>query len=102
MADQFHPVDVPASLTTRPRARAHEIVERIVDKSLMVYDLKEQRVHILNQTAAMIWTLCDGERALDEIAEIVAADFPDHQDVTRIDVTELVQAFADEQLLVTR
>lgn len=99
MSNQLGQVDTCASHTVRPQARTHEIVERVVDASLLVYDLELQRVHILNQTAALIWRLCDGYRSTDDIAAVVAARFPEDQSVAERDVTELVQAMVDEQLL---
>jgi hypothetical protein len=38
---------------------------------LIVYDLERNRVHYLNATAAVVFTLCDGDRATRAIADLV-------------------------------
>jgi hypothetical protein len=46
-----------------------------VSDGLIVYDPGRNRVHYLNATAAVIFTLCDGARAVTAITETVAAVF---------------------------
>jgi hypothetical protein len=51
----------------KPSAKAGiEITE--TDDGLVVYDETTDRVHHLNQTAAVILQLCDGTRSREEIA----------------------------------
>jgi hypothetical protein len=76
-----------------------QIVERVVDDSVVLYDLERQRVHLLNQTAAVIWYLCTGELRVAEIAEQVVRDFPASRDVVEQDIAGILRAFADEHLL---
>ena len=49
-----------------PGLEAHE-----VDDGLVVYDGDRDRVHYLNATASVVYTLCDGERTVDEITTLV-------------------------------
>jgi len=46
-----------------------------VEDGLIVYDERTDRVHYLNATAAIVFTLCDGERDRDAIARAVAAAY---------------------------
>lgn len=46
-----------------------------VSDGLIVYDPGADRVHYLNSTAAVIFTLCDGTRTAAAITETVAAMF---------------------------
>ncbi len=49
-------------------------VNEVAD-GLIVYDETTDRVHYLNATAAIVFTLCDGERDVDGIARAVAAAY---------------------------
>ncbi len=44
-----------------------------VDDGLVVFDAATDRVHYLNATATVVFSLCDGERSPDQIAELVRA-----------------------------
>jgi hypothetical protein len=46
-----------------------------VKDGLVVYDPTRDRVHYLNVTAAVVFTLCDGGRDRDGIAEAVSTVF---------------------------
>jgi hypothetical protein len=56
-----------------------------VADGLVIYDPHTDRVHYLNNTAAAIFTLCDGDRRADAIAGAVAtlfgADAPSREEV---------------------
>ena len=56
-----------------------------VTDGLVIYDPGRDRVHYLNNTAAAIFTLCDGDTDADAIAGTVAAlfgaDAPSRDDV---------------------
>ena len=38
-----------------------------LDDGAVIYDTRSERVHVLNASAAYIWTLCDGSANVDEI-----------------------------------
>lgn len=44
-----------------PRALRVNLVVRELDDETLVYDLDRDEAHCLNQTAALIWTQCDGK-----------------------------------------
>jgi hypothetical protein len=46
-----------------------------VDDGLVIYDLTTERVHYLNGTAALVFTLCTGEHDAAAIAELVRRIF---------------------------
>jgi Coenzyme PQQ synthesis protein D (PqqD) len=56
-----------------------------VSDGLIVYDPGTERVHYLNATAAVIFTLCDGSRGVpaitDKVAELFGADAPPAADI---------------------
>ncbi len=69
------PVTPPGSvLPDRPvRAEGLEIHE--VDDGLLVYQAQPECVHHLNNTAAVVFELCDGENTVPEISEQLALAF---------------------------
>ena len=44
-----------------------------VEDGLVVYHADTDRVHYLNPTAAVVLTLTDGQRTVDDLAELVRA-----------------------------
>ncbi len=51
-----------------PKARSEGIISKEVDGELLIYDRACDRAHCLNETAAAIWTLCDGRTSVSMIA----------------------------------
>lgn len=52
----------------KPKARKNDIVIQKVKNETLVYDLKVNKAHCLNETSALIWEMCDGTRGFEEIA----------------------------------
>ena len=42
-----------------------------VEDGFVVFDASNDRVHYLNPTATVVFSLCDGTRTTDEVAELV-------------------------------
>jgi len=58
----------------RPTTRkAHLLVQELPDE-VLIYDVERNEVHCLNGTAARVWSLCDGERTVSEIAQLLGSD----------------------------
>jgi hypothetical protein len=58
-------------IVSNPQARQEEIVVQEVFGELVVYDLKRDRVHLLNPTAALVWQHCDGEHTPVDLAGLL-------------------------------
>jgi hypothetical protein len=89
----------PLAATTAPRYASH-IAERWINGDLVLYDPARARLHLLNATAAVAWSLCDGTRDLTAIATALAERFPASRLAIAADVAELVRRLADDGLLV--
>ena len=74
-----------------PRARKADLVVKEMPDELLVYDLKRDRIHVLNQSAAFIWTQCNGRRTVDDLARAVAKSLqiPEHEQVVWLALEEL-------------
>jgi Coenzyme PQQ synthesis protein D (PqqD) len=51
-----------------PLARKDQLIIKNLHDEVLVYDLKRNKAHCLNQPAAAIWHLCDGRNSPSEIA----------------------------------
>jgi hypothetical protein len=74
-----------------PRARKADLVVKEMPDELLVYDLKRDRIHVLNQSAAFIWRQCNGRRTVDDLARAVAKSLqiPEHEQVVWLALEEL-------------
>ena len=62
---------------TKPKARREGLVVQTLPDETLVYDLDRDVAHCLNQTAALVWNCCDGNRTTKQIARAVSLDL-DH------------------------
>jgi len=87
------------SLATPPVAR-NDVLLRRVGSEWVLFDARRDRAHVLNLTAAVVWTYLDGEHGSDAIAEAIARDVRDSApEAIRTDVEQLLARFASEGLL---
>lgn len=83
-----------------PRSR-DDVVFRDLADDWVLFDPETRRLHVLNLTAAVVWTHCTGEHDVEEIVRRVRGAFeepPSLEDV-REDVEEALGTFAREALL---
>ncbi len=64
---------------------------------MLLYDVERNEVHCLNGTAARVWTLCDGERTVSEIARLLGSDF--ESDAAEAVVLSALEQFTEKHLL---
>lgn len=69
----------------RPEVSAYPL-----DDELVVYDSASAEAYVLNQTAARIWTLCDGSRTAPAVARDIAATYSLDYQQALADVHEFV------------
>lgn len=60
------------SNTRVPHARSKDLITQQVEGELVVFDKAQDKAHVLNPTAALVWQNCDGKRTVSEVAQIVA------------------------------
>jgi len=92
---------MPAQAGTRfPRQRP-DAVFRQLDDDWVIYDPTTNRLHVLNLSAALVWTHCTGERDTREIVEAIRgayASAPPTAEIER-DVSATLDQFRAEGLL---
>ncbi|MEP6719059.1 MAG: PqqD family protein [bacterium] len=57
-----------------PVARTASLIVKEVDGETLVYDLKTDEAHCLNETAARVWKNCDGRKSVSDISEVLSAE----------------------------
>jgi hypothetical protein len=73
-----------------------------VEGELVLYDVRRQRVHVLNSTAAATWQLCDGEHTRADIVGALSTHYPgENRSAIEQDIVEVLELFGVEELLQT-
>lgn len=52
-----------------PKARHEQLIVKELPDELLIYDLKHDQAHCLNETAALVWKNCDGRKTVAELRE---------------------------------
>lgn len=84
----------------RPRAR-EDLVFRSLAQDWVIYDPRTRLLHVLNATAALVWSHCDGSLTPEDIADELGkalTNAPAPQAVAG-DVRDALSRFATEGLL---
>ncbi len=69
------------------------LLETIEDE-LLLYHPAETKVMYCNQTASLIWQLCDGKRTVAQITDLLAQAYPMAAAEIEQDVTATLKEFA--------
>lgn len=56
----------------KPKTRNGNIVVQEIENEILIYDLKTNKAFCLNETSALIYQLCNGERSVAEIADTIS------------------------------
>ena len=57
-----------------PKARQEQLIVKELPDELLIYDLKLDEAHCLNETAALVWKNCDGKRTVGQLRELIEKD----------------------------
>ena len=74
---------ISASAIPAPKEGCH--LEEF-DDELVLYDMQSTQAIYLNETAALVFRLCDGKRTIGEIATLLTEAYPETADVIEADV----------------
>lgn len=75
-----------------PRRKADYRLE-LLDDELLLYHPNQTQILYCNQTASLIWQLCDGQHTAQEITDLLKAAFPQSGEVIAQDVTATLRQF---------
>lgn len=79
---------------TNPISRHDDVVTESLGAETIVYDKVSHRAHSLNQTVALVWTSANGERSVDQVADVLHRELgiPADRDVVLMALQELAEA----------
>jgi hypothetical protein len=69
----------------KPRRKPGYLLEAI-DNELLLYHPAETKIMYCNETAALIWQLCDGQRSVQEIVALLSDAYPQAAESIATDV----------------
>ena len=83
-----------------PTAR-QDVLLRRVGSEWVLFDARRDRAHVLNITAAVVWTYCDGSHGSEAIASAIVQEVPGagSAQAIRSDIETVLRRFASEGLL---
>lgn len=76
-----------------PHPNTEFSLEEIDDELLLYHPAKTKAVY-LNETAALVWQLCDSKRSVSEIVSLLEENYPE-SDSIKNDVEATLQQLAD-------
>lgn len=82
-----------------PTARSDLVLRKAADEWLL-FDARGTELHVMNLSAAVVWTYCTGEFAPEEIVDRLAAAYPaeERQSLAQ-EVARVLDRFAAAGLL---
>lgn len=81
-------------ISVKPRQKSGYQLE-MMDGELLLYHLNETRILYLNQTASLIWQLCDGSQSVNDIITLLCDAYPESADAISSEVPKTLQQFLD-------
>jgi hypothetical protein len=82
-------------LTSKPRRKPDYRLE-LLDDEIVLYHPIDTHMLYFNQTASLIWQLCDGERSVDEIIALLSAAYPEAATDIPADVNATLDDFVKQ------
>jgi PqqD family protein of HPr-rel-A system len=70
-----------------------------VGQEAILHDRRNGRAHVINESAARIWELCDGQHTLDQIVSTFAADYALPAADVQADVQDILAKFRELRVL---
>jgi hypothetical protein len=62
-----------SKIDTKPVSRKADIVVQELGNEVLIYDLKIHKAFSLNETSALVWQACNGNRTINEISAQISA-----------------------------
>jgi pyrroloquinoline quinone biosynthesis protein D len=70
-----------------------------LDGQLLLYHPSDTRILSFNETASLVWRLCDGKRTVAEIIDVLVSAFPDAADEIPADVETLLETLHTQRAI---
>ena len=77
---------------SKPRRKPDYRLE-MIDGELLLFHPGETKIMYCNQSASLIWRLCDGQHTVEEIASLLSQAFPEAADTIPAEVEATLRQF---------
>jgi hypothetical protein len=99
----FHHVSMSRfSLDTRLAKDSSQIIERVVAGEALLINLASGDYYSLDSVGTKIWENIDGHRTVEDLADLICAEYNADKGQVVVDVQRLVEHLADEGLLTSQ
>ena len=71
-----------------------------MDGENLLYRLGAHKAIHLNESATVIWKLCDGSRTIQDIINVLKGEYPDSEAAVETDVAEAIELLMREGALL--
>jgi len=65
----------------------------LIDDEILIFHPAKQTIFYSNHTGALVWQLCDGQRTVSEIGQLLRATYPESASEIEVDLPNVIQAF---------
>jgi hypothetical protein len=86
------------NLDSKPRRKNDYRLEQL-DDEMVLYHPSETKILNFNQTASLIWQLCDGERTAAEMISLLSESYPESAGEIAADVQSTLQQFEEHRCI---
>jgi hypothetical protein len=83
-------------------ARRAQVYTEVLDGEAVLYDVRADRLHLLNHTTTLLWELFDGRVQLGDLAREIADEFGTAADVVLADLVSVTTLLAELGVLEGR
>ena len=86
-------------MDSQPLRPSKDVALQRVGNEAILHDRRNGRAHVINESAAQIWELCDGQNTFDQIVIAFAATYQLPAADVRADVQYIVTKFHELRVL---
>jgi len=97
--DNVRGLQVMDELNKKPKKRDDLAIHELGDE-VMLYDAANEKIHVLNHTASLIWNFCDGQHSIKDIKEEMNKKYPIIEDKHLFqDIMKTIEELSNKILL---
>jgi Coenzyme PQQ synthesis protein D (PqqD) len=90
--------DMPITMDSRVVRADDVLLTRAGDQGVLV-DETSGNVHVVNDTAARIWELCEGSPTVEDLLEAMTGEYAVSDEELRADLEVVLRTFSDLELV---
>ena len=72
----------------------------MIDGEFLLYHLDQTKILYCNQTASLVWNLCDGQMTVEAITHLLQDAYPEAAEAIASDVQATLKQFLDHNSII--